>query len=741
LDLAELSYAERTAALRATKLEQTRIKQQRMRDEGAVGRMDADDSGQVPLPFGRAYVATPNHPCGGIFGARANGLAMRALLEAHPVHIDPMSSLAGGWMLDLTPQRKQWWNPDIPYDHLRPAQDLYAIDHGIGAQQHFCPDYTIGLALGWDGLWRKVRQGRMVHPGRAGFYAAEEDIILGAQDLIRRHAVAAYALAEVEPRPELQQSLARMGEMNERLVSEPPATFLDALQWIAWFEMIARMYNGEAATGPLDRIVYPYYEREHAAGVLSDDEACFHLACFLVKDPHFFQVGGVDAQGNDASNAVSLLILDAAHELRIPQSITVRVHDGMDPELLRRSVEYCCTDRNGTPNWVGEKGLSEGLVRSGYPIEVARLRSKSGCQWLCVPGGEYNQTDMRRLNLPKILDVALRDMLEDAPDQTGFRKPARQAAACASVWSVSELWRCFANHLRAAMRTMAEGIDFHLAHMEEVVPELVLNLLMRGPLEKGRDISHAGTVAWYNIGIDAAGLATVADSFAAIEERVERERRLTWEELLHLLNTDFAGAEAERLMLASAPRYGQGGTVADEYATRIARLFSETVAGVPTPGGIKMIPGIFSWIASIGMGWRVGAMPNGRHAGTPLSHGANPGNGARPGDAQAPTALAAAVASVQCGYGNSCPLQLDLDPAIVRGAGGLEAIMALLRTHFAAGGTLVNLNVLDKEQLLAAHADPDRYPSLVIRVTGYSAYFASLSPAVRQYVVDRELAG
>ncbi|MCL6432293.1 MAG: mechanosensitive ion channel family protein [Anaerolineae bacterium] len=110
---------------------------------------------------------------------------MRALLEAHPVYIDPMSSLAGGWMLDLTEQRPLSWNPDIPYEHLRAAEKLYGLDLGIGAQQHFCPDYTIGLRLGWGGLLRKVRRGRAKHPDRALFFTAEEDVILGAQNLIR----------------------------------------------------------------------------------------------------------------------------------------------------------------------------------------------------------------------------------------------------------------------------------------------------------------------------------------------------------------------------------------------------------------------------------------------------------------------------------------------------------------------------------------------------------------------------
>jgi formate C-acetyltransferase len=138
------------------------------------------------------------------------------------------------------------------------------------------------------------------------------------------------------------------------------------------------------------------------------------------------------------------------------------------------------------------------------------------------------------------------------------------------------------------------------------------------------------------------------------------------------------------------------------------------------------------------MGRDVGATPNGRRARGPISHGPNPDPGFRKDGA--PTALAAAVAAVQPGYGNAAPMQLDLDPGLSREEGGLEKVEALVRGHFALGGTQINLNVLDREKVLEAHRDPSAHPDLVVRVTGFSAYFASLSPEFRQMVVDRLIA-
>ena len=103
------------------------------------------------------------------------------------------------------------------------------------------------------------------------------------------------------------------------------------------------------------------------------------------------------------------------------------------------------------------------------------------------------------------------------------------------------------------------------------------------------------------------------------------------------------------------------------------------------------------------------------------------------------TAQANGIAAVQCRHGNTAPLQLEFDPGITAEEGGVDRVLDLIQAHFRQGGTLININVLDKNTLLDAHAHPERHPDLVVRVTGFTAYFASLSPAFRQLVVDRFL--
>lgn len=733
------TYQERIDRLRITKMRHTEEKWQ------VIGSMDMDDHAIILPPAGsrqivqvtsgsgftmtdvllKEFIPTSNHPSGGFFGAKACGENFRALLAMHPTYIDPVSSLAGGYMVNFISYRNPAWNPDFDYSHLQEGQQKYRLHHGIGAVQHFCQDMTIGLELGWGGILEKIRRFRGINTDEEAqeLYDGLEAMVLGIQDWIERHADAAQDTAALESDPHLRQNLNEMADINRRLVTDPPRTFREACQWMLWYQIIGKMYNMGGALGRVDQFLYPYYERDRREGILTDEEAMFHLACHFLMDTSYTQLGGPDETGRDTTNALSYLMLEAAHRLKIPVNVGVSVGRAIDPGLVRRGVEIMFSDKTGIPKFLGVDSTSEGFARNGYPIELGRQRAYSGCHWCAIPGREYTVNDCVKVNLAAVFDVALREMVSDTTIRPG----------------TAELSARFERHLRRSIDIVRESLDFHIDHMYRVFPELHLDLLCHGPIERGRDASHGG-VEFYNLCVDAAGLATVADSFAALEQRVEQEKRLGWDTLLGYLDTDWTGPDGERtrMMMKNIPRYGSGGSRADAYGVEIARMFTRLVKEKPTPKGFQLIPGIFSWAANILMGRDVGPTPNGRHNHAPISHGPNPDPGFRK-DA-APTAMAVAVAAVQPGYGNTAPLQLELDPGISRDEEGRAKIVDLIRTHFELGGTQINLNIVDRETILKAHEDPAKYPDLVVRVTGFSAYFASLSPEMRQMVVDRIVA-
>ena len=734
----EPTYAERIDMLRRTKMRHTQEKQR------VLGPLDMDDLPVILPPEDRRSVVRivsgsglamsdavfsdfrpkGRHPSGGIFGARECGETFRELMAAHPPYVDPASSLAGAYMTHFISLRDPAWNPDFDYAHLRREQELYRLHHGIGAVQHFCQDMTIGFTLGWGGIREKICRYRALNTDDEAqeLYDGLEAVVCGFQDWIDRHAREAARMAEQPAHAHLGENLREIARINGRLVTEPPRTFREACQWTLWYQLGGKMYNMGGSLGRIDQFLRPFYEREKSAGTLTDEEATFHLACLFIADTSYTQLGGPDAAGGDTTNPLSFLVLEAAHRLRVPVNVGVSVGRNVDPRLLRRGVEILFEDRTGIPKFLGVDRTSEGFARNGYPIALGRERAYSGCHWCAIPGREYTVNDCVKVNFAAVFDVALRAMMAEP----------------AEARSTQALWTHFARHLRRSVEVVALSLDYHMDHMYRVFPELHLDLLCSGPIEKGRDATHGG-VEFYNLCVDGAGLATVADSFAAIEQRIERERHMTWERLLDLIDGNWRGEEGERarLMMKSVPRYGSGSSRADAWGLAVAGAFTSFVKEKKTPAGFTMIPGLFSWAATIVMGKDVGATPNGRRAFDPISHGPNPDPGFRRDSA--PTALALAVAAVQPGYGNTAPMQIELDPGIARGSGDLDRVVALIRTHFEQGGTQINMNILDRRAVMEAHRDPSTHPDLVVRVTGFSAYFASLSPAMRQIVVDRIL--
>ena len=717
-----MDYAGRMARLTARKIEQTKDKQAKL------GARDEDDYGLV-LPPASFKVDLPVRDATGQWsGPRSWATNFRWLMENHPCYIDPDDVVAGRWMFMLSRMRLGYQlsrsNFAFDYSHLEPEQKKYDITTGIGKDAHFAPDYAIGLELGWGGLLEKVRAARLKF--RAGGvlaaadadYAvelmdAEEQAILGVQAWMRRLGEAAADRTMTEEDPVRRANLEEMARICLKLVDRQPETLREAVQWIAVFNMASRTYNRDGAGGQLDELLRPYYERDRAAGMLTDEDGEFCVFCLLLNDPHYYQIGGPAGDGRDQTSRMSYIILEAAAKLKSSCNLTIRVWDGMDRGLFRRGVEILLANRLGYPRFSGDKALVEGFMKNGYSAELARRRIAVGCNWMSLPGLEYTLNDVVKINIAKVFEVAFAE---------------------SSSWE--ELEANYRKHFAAAVKVTAEGIDFHLDHQYLNEPELMLNLLSHGPIEKGMDVSHGGAT-YYNMAIDGAGLAVVADSFGAIEQRVADEKALSFAEVKGAVASNFAGEEGERIrkMLDSAGRYGAGGTAADRWAVRLTEILNGEIAGRTTPHGFKLIPGWFTWADTLRFGRAVGATPNGRRAGEPISHGANPLPGFRKDGAL--TAMATAIASVQPGYGNTAPWQLEVDIGLANDADAVEKVMALIDGHFKLGGTLVNINVVDAEKILEAHRDPSKHPDLVVRVTGFTAYFNSLSEDFRQLVVKR----
>ena len=735
-----LTYADRLKAMRETKIRHTLEKKKQN------GYTDLDDFGTVPITEGYEVKPWYNSSNGSFYGYDGMSENFCRVINAHEPYVDPMEMLCGRWRDMLVNYRgdvhylpdwlkknkeimkimssstdqwsKRWDEQRFPYDDLKPLQEKYNIQTGIDGDAHFACDYRIGFSLGFGGFLEKIEKYRKINPDKKDFYDAEEKCVRAIVAFIDRHIKKIKEMIPNENRAEIKENLETMQKTCENIRLDAPKTFREACQWTAFFNCASRIYTRDGAGFQLDTLLLPYYENDVKNGVLDDETAKFLIANILLIDPHYYQISGVDENDNDMTNHLSYLILDAADSIDIACNLTVRVHENCDRNFLKKAVYYLLKNKNGWPRFCNDKALCEGYMKNGVDKKTARERIAVGCNWMCVPGKEFPMNDTVKINIAKVFEVALNEMRNEKEK------------------SCKRLFEIYEKHLKIAIDTTAKGINLHLDHQWEVTPELIMNLMMENSIEYGEDISQCAKL--YTIGVDGAGLAVVADSFGAMQTRIEEEKILSWDELYSALDNDFAD-ERTRLILNSSPKYCHGNTVSDKWAVTLTKSWVKNIRAQKMPNGRQLVPGWFSWARTIEYGSKVGATPNGRRCGEPISHGANPNPHFRQDGA--PTAQSNGIASVQCGYGNTAPLQIEFDPHVSADEKGVDTVLALIEGHFKQGGTLININVLDGEKLMKANENPEDYPDLVVRVTGFTAYFASLSPQFRQLVVDRFLEG
>lgn len=738
-----LTYKDRLKSMRETKIQHTL---QKLKQNGYT---DLDDFGTVPFPEGYKVEPWYNSENGSFYGLDGMSENFVRVMDAHPPYVDPMEMLCGRWCDMLVNYRgdmhympewrkkqlkatemsgvtamwsKRWDEKNYPYDHLKPLQKKYNIQTGIDSDAHFACDYRIGFELGFGGFLEKIEKYRKINPDKKDFYDAEEKCVKAIIRFIDRNIAEIEHQIEIETRQELKENLKEMLVVNKSIRTDAPKSFHEVCQWVVYFNCASRIYTRDGAGFQMDTLLYPYYENDVKNGILDDEKAKFLIANLLLTDPHYYQVSGVDENDRDMTNHLSYLILDACDSINVSANITVRYHENCDREFFKKAVYYLLKNKNGWPRFCSDKNLSEGYMKNdGVDKKIARNRIAVGCNWMCVPGLEYPMNDTVKINIAKVFENALDDMKKE------------------SAKSTSRLFELLVEHLKKAVEVTAAGINLHIDHQAKVTPELIMNLMMKNTLEKGMDISECAEL--YTVGIDGIGLAVVADSFGALATRVEQEKVISWDEVYRNLENNYDGVEGERvrLILNSSPKYCGGNTVSDRWAQKLRDCFVATMRAQPMPNGRQLVPGWFSWARTIEYGAAVGATPNGRRKGEPVSHGANPNPGFRKDGA--PTAQSTGIALVQCGCGNTAPLQIEFDPLISMEEGAVEKVMQLIEGHFNLGGTLININVLDGEKLIEANKDPEKYPDLVVRVTGFTAYFVSLSPEFRQLVVDRFLSG
>ncbi len=567
-----------------------------------------------------------------------------------------------------------------------------------------------------------------------------------------RHADRAEEMARQEMDPRRRGELEKIAEVCRRVPAHPPRTFWEALQtyWFYHLGVITELNGWDAFNpGHLDQHLGPFYRRGLDDGSLTPEQAKELVGCLWVKfnnhpappkvgvtaaesgtytDFANINLAGLTRDGSDGVNEVSYLLLEVIDEMHLLQPSNNVQISSATPEVFLESALEVVRKGYGFPSIFNADAVVSELLRQGKTLEDAREGGTSGCVEAGAFGKEaYILTGY--FNLPKLLELALHDGVDPrSGKQLGPR--TGRAEDFESFDQVFEAWQQQVRHFVAIKHGGNQIIEKLYA---EWAPAPFLSLIIDDCIATGRDYNAGG--ARYNTSyIQGVGIGSLTDSFSAIAHHVF-DGSLSMEELRTALDRDFESDEILRQKLVNkTPRYGNDDDRADDLMVRCFETFFEAVDGLPNSRGgsyhIDMLP----TTCHVYFGSVIGALPDGRRAGQPLSEGISPVQGA---DRQGPTAVLKSAAKMDHLRTGGTLLNMKFSPQLLEGETGIKMMASLVRGYFGMDSHHVQFNVVNAETLRKAQADPANHRDLIVRVAGYSDYFCDISRELQDEIIER----
>lgn len=579
---------------------------------------------------------------------------------------------------------------------------------------------------------------------------------LVAEGIIRfaeRHAEKARALAAQETDPQRRIELEKIAQVCSHVPAHAPGTFWEAIQyyWFVHLGVTTELNPWDAFNpGKLDQHLYPFYQRECAAGTLTHEQAEALLQCLWIKfnnqpappkvgvtaaesstytDFAQINVGGVRPDGADAVNPVTFLILDVIEAMRLLQpSSSIQVSKKNPDPFIKRAAKIIRTGF-GQPSVFNTDVVVQELVRQGKSLIDARNGGTSGCVETGAFGKE-NYTLTGYFNMPKVLEITLHNGVDP---RTG-KQLGPQTGDPATFETFDAFFAAYETQLRYFIDIKIRGNNVIERLYAEYLPVPFLSLLIDDCIATGRDYHDGG--ARYNTSyIQGVGLGTLTDALTAIRYHVFDQKTLTMADLLAMLKNDFANTARERLLLLNrTPKYGNDDDYADSVMVRAFEAYFSAIDGRPNTRGGRYAINLLPTTCHVYFGSVTGATPDGRKAFTPLSEGISPVQGA---DRHGPTAVIKSVAKMDHVRTGGTLLNQKFTPQILADDTGLDGLVGLVRAYFKLDGHHIQFNVIDVETLREAKKHPEQYRDLIVRVAGYSDYFCDLSEALQDEIIAR----
>jgi pyruvate-formate lyase len=670
-----------------------------------------------------------------------------------PDHVkDAWYSVVGSWAQDITDAKGSDPTPDSGYFPGVTCRGMWEKILSKGMR---------GLIEEAEAGLQRFQEMKEADINKLYFWQSAIIVCEAMINYARRYAELARHKADEEPNPERRSELTEIAEICEHVPEKPARTFHEALQCLN-FIIVGRglemMYP--LLIGRIDQYLRPYFEKDLREGRLTLERAAELLGSALTlwgmkvvvpvgqtqQETHQFSysinsinVGGVDRNGKDASNALSYLVLHMIGLIRISSPTVLLNWNSQTPHwLLLKALDTNVKTKGGIPLFENSDHVVASFLNDGTPVEVARDWYGQGCVTPILPTKiDHNGSEGKgAVNVALMLDLAL----HRGVSQITGKKVGIDVGDPRGFSTFEELYAAFKKQYKFVVNrvlwlgTLAQSVEPQYLRFP-------FNSCVTGPrcLEKGQDILI--TDADHSYGISDRAIVDTADSLTAIKKLVFDEKKLTMDELLDALDSNFKGERGEeiRQLCLAAPKFGNDIDEADLMVRDVGKFSGSVIMSYKNPFDVpcKISREGLSWHYFGGLG--VGALPDGRKSKEPLNDGSiSPMRGM---DKLGPTGVirSALKAGFQESYA-SC-LNQKFAGTVMQSPESREKLGILIDTFFRNGGQHIQFNMVDTEELLDAKVHPEEHRDLVVRVGGFSAYFVMLSPEIQDDIIYRSTQG
>lgn len=679
----------------------------------------------------------------------------------------------------------EYWNGQTLFDYVRKnltPEILAAWDAGVTDETWVCAaglgneivDYKLVVEKGLEDVIGRIQAKRdsldMLEPDSLKKKHFLDAALLGNQAVIHfAERIADKCEEEAGKCIDLKykEELTKLAEICRYVPLHPARTFQEAVQAIYIILLAVHLEsNGHAISlGRFDQYVYPLYKKDLEEGRITREEALEIIECFFIKcnelnklrswpDTEFFMgyqmfinlaICGQTVDGKDATNDVSMMCIQACRELKlITPSVSVKYFDGTTDEVLLEALEATIEHKGGMPAFYNDKAFIKILRKMGVAEEDLVDWCPDGCIEASIPGKWDFAAKGPWLSIQKVLEITLNDGV-DPRTGTVFKKTDKKIVDCQSTEEVFEEYKkmlkyfmdlnCLTEHINDEVHVRYDLNAFRSSLVDDCIGRC-LDLVEGGALYSADGGPTAGTIS-------------AGDALAGIEYLVFDKKILTMEELLHALATNFqddttspTGAEIQMIMKHKVPKFGNDDDYADKWVVAIEEYVGYSLNNnyKSSKYGKGPVPCCFAYsqtpvTGNISFGSSIGATPDGRSAGSPVNNGVSPANGSEKSGATAACNSVGKIPTIWDQKGNI--FNMRLAPSTIATEESRKKIVDMMRAFFDKDGEQIQFNVTDNETLKKAQKDPDSYPDLMVRVSGYSALFTSLGVAAQNDVINR----